>query len=223
MEVFICLYFPDLNYLVNGYTQKILIRVPLENVSMIWTEFLWRPITVLDIPGTYPTRGFTIINLIVALLIIFIVPQTKTPKPIALSLTLISLIHLVSALFFLFVPNRFPYRVIDFSSTYVVMVIVTWFLIPVIYGFTLYPLPSSIFSKILLMLFTLTFSATFNVFRYSVFLYLIDSHSLIYMAILFFCFGFLLDMLFIAGFYSFYLSVLSRKLKQDMDVWQWLY
>jgi hypothetical protein len=224
VEGLICLFFPDLNYLVNGYTQKILIRsVPFEDVSIIWTEFLWRPITVLNIPGSYPARGFTMINVIVALFIIFILPQTKAPKPITVPLTLMSLIHLVSSLLFLFVPDRFPYRVIDFSTTYVVMVIVTWFLIPVVYGFTLYPLPSSVFSKILIILFTLAFSATFNIFRYSLFLYLINAHSFIFMAILFFCFGFLVDMIFIVGFYSFYLSLLSRRLKHDMDVWQWLY
>ena len=224
IEVFLYLFFPDINSLINEYTQKILIRsVSLENVRMIRAEFLWRPITVLDIPGTYPARGFTIINMVVALLIIFILPQTKTPKPITLPLTLMSLIHLVSALLFLFVPDRFPYQVIDFSTTYVAMVVITWFLIPVVYGFTLYPLPSSILSKIGMMLFTIVFSATFNIFRYSLFLYLIHIHSFIFMAILFFCFGFLVDMIFIVGFYSFYLNLLSRKLKQDMDVWQWLY
>jgi hypothetical protein len=30
-------------------------------------------------------------------------------------------------------------------------------------------------------------------------------------------------MIFIVGFYSFYLSILSRKLRGDMGVWQWLY
>ncbi|NWG75364.1 MAG: hypothetical protein HXY24_12265 [Rubrivivax sp.] len=163
------------------------------------------------------------INVIVALLIIFILPQTKTPKPITIPFTLMSLIHLVSALLFLFVPDRFPYQVIDFSTTYVAMVIITWFLIPVVYGFTLYPLPSSVLSKIGMIFFTIAFTATFNIFRYSLFLYLIHVHSFIFMAILFFCFGFLVDMIFIVGFYSFYLSLLSRKLKQDMDVWQWLY
>jgi hypothetical protein len=224
IEVLIYLFSPDLNYLVNRCTQKILFRsVSLEDVNMIRTEFLWRPITVLNIPGSYPARGFTMINLIVALLILFILPQTKTPKPITVPFMLMSLIHLVSALIFLFVPDRFPYRVIDFSTTYVVMVIATWFLIPVVYGFTLYPLPSSVFSKIGMMLFTLTFSVTFNIFRYSLFLYLINVHSFIFMPILFFCFGFLLDMVFIVGFYSFYLSLLSRKLRHNTDVWQWLY
>ena len=224
IEVLLYLFSPDLNYLVNRYTQKILVRsVPFENVSMIWMEFLWRSITVLNIPGSYPAMWFTMINLVVALLIVFIIPQTKTPKPITVVLTLMSLIHLVSALFFLIVPDRFPYQVIDFSKTYVVMVMVTWFLIPVVYGFILYPLPSSVFSKIFMILFTLTFSAAFNIFRYSIFLYLINAHSFIFMAILFFCFGFLLDMIFIVGFYSFYLSLLSGKLRHDMDVWQWLY
>jgi hypothetical protein len=74
-----------------------------------------------------------------------------------------------------------------------------------------------------MILFTLTFSATFSIFRYSVLLYLVNVYSFIFMAVLFFCFGCLLDMIFIVGFYSFYLSLLSRKLGHDMDVWQWLY
>jgi hypothetical protein len=30
-------------------------------------------------------------------------------------------------------------------------------------------------------------------------------------------------MIFIVGFYSFYLSILSEKLRDNMGVWQWLY
>jgi len=224
LEILLYHFLPDLNYLVNQYAREILARsIPLEGVDLIWTEFLWRPITVLNVPGTYPTRWVTMINLFVVLLILFIIPQTRTPKPIAVALMLMSLVHLVSALFFLIVPDRFPYRVIDFSTTYVVMVTVFWFLIPVVYGFTLYPLPSSLFSKVGIILFSIAFSLAFNIFRYSMFLYVINVHSFIFMAILFFCFGILLDMIFIVGFYSFYLSILSEKLRDNMGVWQWLY
>jgi hypothetical protein len=194
-----------------------------ENVETIRTEFLWRPITVLGVPGSYPELWFSAVNAVLALLVIIVLPKTKCPKPVTVVSTLVSLIHLVSALFFLFVPDRFPYQVIDFSTTSVVMVIAVWFLIPVVYGFTLYPLPASLFSKALIILFTIAFSATFHIFRYALFLYLISAYSFIFMAVLFFCFGILLDMTFLVGFYSFYLSLLSRRLRQDSSVWQWLY
>lgn len=224
IEVLLYLFFSDLNHLANRYALKILVRLmPFENVELIWTEFLWRPITILNVPGRYPTRWFSIVNLIVTLAVIIAIPRTRTPKPIAVASTLVSLIHLVSVLFFLIIPDRFPYQVLDFSTTFEVMVIVTWFLIPIVYFFILYPLPSSTFSKAFVILFALTFSVTFNILRYAIILYLINVYSFVFMAVLFFCFGILLDTTFIVGFYSFYLSVLSKKLGHDTRVWQWLY
>jgi hypothetical protein len=126
IEVSLYLSFPDLNLLVNQHAQKILVRsIPSENVELIWTEFLWRPITVLSVPGSYPGRWFSIINLLAALLLVIVVPKMKVPKPIVVPLTLVSLIHIVSALFFLIVPDRFPYHVLDFTTTFAVLVIVT--------------------------------------------------------------------------------------------------
>ncbi len=224
LELLLYFFFPDITHLVNRCSRQILIHsMPVEHVQWIRTEFLWNPMVVLSVPGSYPGGWVSLIHLILTLVILIAIPKMRIPKPIAVILGLVSFIHLVSALFFLIFPDRFPYQVLDFSTTYAEMVVLIWFLIPVVYGFTLYPLPASLFSKTLLILFSLVFSMVFHLFRYALFLYVLHTYSFLFMAVLFFCFGVLLDMTWMVGFYSFYLSLLSRKLSRDMSVWQWLY
>lgn len=224
LEGLLYFFFPDINHLANWGSRQILIRsIPVENIQWIRIEFLWNPMVVLSVPGSYPEWWLSLIHLILTLVILLAIPKMRIPAPIAVVLGLLGFIHLISALFFLIVPDRFPYQVLDFSTTYVEMVVIIWFLIPVVLGLTLYPLPASLFSKSLLILFSLVFSGVFHLFRYALFLYVIHAHSFLFMAVLFFCFGVLLDMTWMVGFYSFYLSLLSRKLSRDMSVWQWLY
>jgi hypothetical protein len=224
LEVLLYFFFPDLNHLVNRYSREILIRsIPAEDVQWTWIEFLWTPMVILTVPGSYPEWGVSLVHLLLTLAVLIGIPRMRTPKPIAVTLSLTGFIHLVSALFFLIIPERFPYQVLDFSKTYTEMVVLIWFLIPAVYGLTLYPLPASLLSKMGIILCSIAFSAVFHLFRYAVFLYVLNTYSFLFMAVLFFCFGILLDLTWMVGFYSFYLSLLSRKLNRDMSVWQWLY
>jgi hypothetical protein len=98
-----------------------------------------------------------------------------------------------------------------------------WLFIPLILGMAFLPLPASIFPKLLLIAFALIYSVIFGTLRYIIFLFIISKFSVIYMALLFFAFGPLIDFVYIVGIYCFYTSKLAKNLKGSETVWKWLY
>jgi hypothetical protein len=84
-------------------------------------------------------------------------------------------------------------------------------------------LPAPFLPKLMLILFALLYSFLFGTLRYVIFLFIIHEFSSIYMALLFFAFGPLIDFVYIVGIYSFYSSRLAESLKSSEAVWKWSY
>ena len=159
-----------------------------------------------------------------SLLTIFLVPLIKKiPKPIGFWIIFISLINLISSLFFLFFADKFPYSLTIFSELYIKTEIAMWLLIPALLTLALVPLPSNILAKFTVITITLAYSIIFGCVRYTVFLYVLRQFSYLFMAMLFFIFGPLMDSIYIVAIYSFYVSILAKKIKGDVKVWKWLY
>lgn len=98
-----------------------------------------------------------------------------------------------------------------------------WLFIPFILGLAVLLLPAPFFSKLTLIFFTIIYSIVFGTLRYIIFLFIVSKFSVIYMALLFFAFGPLIDFIYIVGIYSFYSNRLAKTLKNNETVWKWSY
>jgi hypothetical protein len=131
------------------------------------------------------------------------------------------MIHTVSSLYFLLFPAYFPYTGSDYSQLYMLQEVGIWFFMPVIMGLAILPMPASILYKAGIMLLIYLYSLLFGLVRYIVFLMIISKISMIYMAVLFFALGPLIDFLYSVGIYSLYVNKIARRLAEDFSIWRW--
>ena len=185
--------------------------------------FVLGRITTPQIPGRYPTPQLTFAVFILSVLVIFIATRIRVPKPVAIWVIFVCLVNLVSALFFTLFPAYFPYTIHHFSELFVKTEISIWLFVPVIMEASLLPLPSSKIAKFTAILFSLLYAVTFGVVRFVLFVVILVRFSYIFMAVLFFCFGPFIDFIVVVGVYSFYVSLISKKINQDLRVWNWSY
>jgi hypothetical protein len=196
---------------------------PSEVTKVVEKAFLVGKISYVGIDGTSPSTLISFINLTISLAMIIFLPRVKRNKNIAIYFVFLAAINLVSAIYFIVTPHTFPYTVTNFSELYIKAEISMWLFIPVILGMAFLPLPAPIFPKLILILATLIYSLAFGELRYIIFLFIVSKFSVIYMALLFFAFGPLIDFVYIVGIYCFYNSKLAHNLKGSESVWKWSY
>jgi hypothetical protein len=196
---------------------------PLDTVRIIETPYVIGDISVIHLPGRFPSILTSLINAIVCLILLVCLPKIEKAKPLITFCIVVAFINFASSLFFLFSPHRFPYELADYSELYIKQQIGIWFFVPVIMGFAMLPLPSSLISKSMTMLLTVFYSLVFGTVRYVVFLFILAKVSLLYMAMLFFVFGPLIDFVYIVGIYSIHAMRLAKKIKGDFGFWKWSY
>lgn len=175
----------------------------------------------LSVPGHFPTFMLSLINAVISLLLLIFLPRVERAKPLMIFLIVVAFIHLLSSLYFLIFPSLFPYEASDYSNLYMLQEVAIWFFIPIIMGLAILPLPSSLVSKIFVMVGTYIYSVIFGLIRYCVFLFILAKISMLYMALLFFILGPLIDFIYIVGIYSLYTNRLANKLKGDFAIWKW--
>lgn len=178
-------------------------------------------VSFLNVPGMMPSLYFSTVNAVVCAVLVFFLPLVNRAKPLMIFLTILAAMHLVSALFFMFVPHLFPYTASDYSKLYMLQQVSIWIFVPIIMGIAIMPLPSGPIAKIFTMLITFVNMLLFGTVRYIVFLYILSKVSLIYMAILFFALGPLIDFSYIVGIYSLHATDLAKKIKGDFKIWKW--
>lgn len=219
-------FYPDFTLaMCRGVGYVIAAELPQAMVQISTTPFIDSigNISFLYLSGGHPTFYFSLANAIVCLLLLLILLNMKSSLPSVIFLIIIASIHLISSLFFVFVPDRFPYEVVDYSRLYMLQEISIWFFTPLIMGFGIMPLPSTLAAKIVTIAITYIYSLLFGFIRYTVFLYILAKASLIYMALLFFAFGPLIDFVYIVGIYSFHVARLAHRIKDDYRLWKWQY
>jgi hypothetical protein len=112
---------------------------------------------------------------------------------------------------------------LKFSELYITTEVGMWFFVPVIMGIALLPIPAGIFSKFVILFLTLLYSMIFGIVRYIVFLFIIAKLSYLFMPVLYFSLGPLVDFIYIVGIYSFYVSKVAENIAQDCKVWKWVF
>jgi hypothetical protein len=196
---------------------------PSSAIKVTTQAFLLGTITIVSIPGKYPSALTSFVNLLISMLLIIFLYHVKRGRNIVIFVLFLAIINLVSALFFILSPSEFPYTATKFSELYIKSEIVMWLFIPFILGMAILFLPAPLLPKLMLIVLTLTYSIVFGTLRYIIFLFIVSKFSVIYMALLFFSFGPLIDFIYIVGIYCFYNSRLARNLKGSETVWKWSY
>ncbi|SMD01659.1 hypothetical protein [Sporomusa malonica] len=175
----------------------------------------------IDLPGKFPEFFFSLGNALVCLVLLLFQVYLCRANPLNIFFMMIVAVQLLSSTFFVVAPGLFPYDITDYSYLYMVQQISILFFVPLIMGFALLPLPSSLISKCLTMGITCVYALVFGTVRYAVFLFILAKASLLYMAVLFFVLGPLIDFAYIVGIYSIHVTRLTAKTKEDVSVWRW--
>jgi hypothetical protein len=226
LMIVILLTYPETTKLMSMIARDILApSFPAEKLEILQRKFLIENenIFLLIGPGSYPSTLMSFISSLVMLVIILLLQNVKKNKNIAIFVSFLAFIHMVSAVFFTLTPHLFPYTSTDFAELYVKTVIGVWIFIPVILSMALFPLPSSFVPKLFIILLTLIYSFVFATLRYAIFMYILTKYSFIYMALLFFAFGPLIDFVYVVGIYSVYVAYLAKKMKGSEAQWKWLF
>jgi hypothetical protein len=196
---------------------------PPEAITITNVPYIIGNAFFLDLPSKYPSVFFSTMNALASLCLLVFLPAAKRARHIFIFLIVVAFINFVSSLFFTFVPHRFPYEMYDYSELYMKQQISIWFFVPIIMGLAVLPLPSSLPVKCVTMLITFCYSLLFGTLRYAVFLFVLAKASLLYMAVLFFVLGPLVDFIYIVGIYSVHVTRLAKKMKDNFASWKWLY
>lgn len=186
-------------------------------------EFLY----FLSSTGRLPTLLESLFALIFSLLLILFNHKVNyLPLPFRIWMNFFAIVLVVSSVYFLLFGFAFPYTLDSFSLLYMIAQVGIFSFIPLLVGFSLsfFSFPWWIvITNLLVVIATLFYSFIFGSLRYAVFIYILKNYSFLWMANMFFNFGPLLDMIYISGIYSFYISILSKKNSRNIQAWKWVY
>jgi hypothetical protein len=225
LELFLLLFYQPLLHGVVHAVRWILALCGIEStvVYQPFLPFVIEQIPVLDAATVFPGERFAQINLIVALFLTLVLPLLRfIPRPLTVYVIFVSLINAVSAGFFLLVPHLFPYDMVAFTTLYLQMALGLWILLPLLVAVALGPLPGTTISKFGVAVFTLLYSMLFGTVRLAVFVYLLTRFSVMYMAAMFFALGPFIDFVYVVAIYAIYLNLLSLRMRERPEAWQWL-
>ncbi len=218
--------YPQVTHVTCRVSKYVLSFVmPPNTLTILSRPFLFdQPLYVITRLGRYPSTTFLLITLLITAAALIFVPRVKRiPKSVGIWVCFSCIIQLVSCFFFLYFGDRFPYDIEIFSDLYMRTQISMWLLIPFVLCIATAPLPANTLSKVLVIAALFVYSMLFGCVRYIVFFYVLVRFSYLFMPILFFAFGPLLDFLYIVGVYAFFVSIQSIKIKGDLLKWRWLY
>jgi hypothetical protein len=179
------------------------------------------PLFYVQVPDSFPSYFFSLANAVVTLLLLMILPFIQRFKPFLIFTVILCMAHAVSSLYFLLFPADFPYTAGDYSQLYMLQEISIWFFMPIIMGMAVLPMPASFLLKAGTMVSLYLYSLLFGLVRYIVFLMILSKISMIYMAVLFFALGPLVDFIYAVGIYTLFVNKVAKNLAEDFSLWRW--
>lgn len=199
---------------------------PKSQLSITSGEFLpyFGEVYFVTIPNKMPSITLIILNIIATQLLLIVCYNIKDrAKPIAIYSTIALLIHLFTCVFFLIIPQAFPYTITQYSGLYMKQQVGIWLSFFVISSLVTGGISYSGISKYLMVFAVMGYSFVFGFLRYVVYLVFLLKASVLYMSMLFFTFGAFFDFLYLVSIYSIYMNLLTKKFdrkKGDIE-WQW--
>lgn len=200
----------------------------LETNNIIYKKFIFTDLYFIYTSNMSLNRIYIISIAFVSAILIFIIIESKKDifsKMFSMWFIYILLIVFLSSFYFIFFNKYYPYNINDFSLLYVEMQCGIWFMIPFIIG-----IPLALFSfnysvtiqNFFIIFITLLYSFAFGAVRYAFFIIILHKFSLLWMPLMFFAFGPLMDFVYISAIFSFYISILSKSYKNSLEVWEWI-
>jgi hypothetical protein len=224
LEASLFYFYPEITHIMNRAAKAALASyVPAEEMMIFSRSFLHSTIYLLDLPGKYPSPLFSFLFFCAAVLSIYLVTKIKLYRPLGLWLIFVSAINMLSSIVFMLWPHTFPYTMLKFSELYITTEVGMWLFVPVVMGMALLPVPAGVVSKGSIIVLSALYSMIFGMVRYVVFLFIIAQLSYIFMPVLYFSFGPLVDFVYIVGIYSLYVSKVSERITQNYRIWKWVF
>jgi len=196
---------------------------PAEVVESPWLPW-FGGLNHLALPGAEPTLPFALANALASVAVAALVGLWPDAwRPLAIYVRMCSAIHLASSGFFILAPGAFPYTLTGFSELLMRLTVSAWAMVALLSGVALGMLADGGLARHVAFLATVAASLLLGCLRYVVFLLVLEAGSSIYMAVLFFGFGALFDLLQMVGVYSLFVAHVSRRLARPewRGRWQW--
>jgi hypothetical protein len=223
----ILFFYPDITGWISGWTGDLIYRITGIMPGVESGEFLgWmrdRGIQYLSFPGSMP--GFLHSVICVVACVVLFIAAAATPKlrPLMIYLCMGLFVQFISALFFIFASEHFPYSLTDYSELYMEQQIGIWLMLAVIIGISVSLSSAPGFSRVVVFYGCLACSFVFGCLRYVVYIVLLHYCSSLYMASLFFTFGVFFDFLQMVALYAVFIRYQSSKINagKGQKIWQW--
>ena len=130
----------------------------------------------------------------------------RVPRALVIYTSFFAMLTVASGAFFILVPELFPYDMSEFSRLYMGTELGIWFMLPLVMGLALGPVPAPLGEKALVILVDLAYSLLFGAVRFAAFVLILREASVFFMAGLFFALGPFVDFVYVVAIYALYLN-----------------
>ncbi|WP_456464312.1 hypothetical protein [Persephonella sp.] len=206
-----------------GYCKQFLDTIYVDAVFDISRKDLFVfSIPYIETYGKYPTIDFAILTLIVSLVLSIIFFKTKYLKNIFLTLSVLTFINALSALYFILFAEYFPYSLPTFSYLFISTAVINWIVLMFVFGLLVSPLPTNILLKIFVYLLISLSVIVLGFLKYLLVIIVVKEYSFIFMPVLFLGFGIIVDYIYAVMFYGYFMSFITKSLLKKREEWRWV-
>lgn len=179
----------------------------------------------VELPTVYPEISFVFFNFIAVLLLaVFLNTGNRRGKPMSVYFSIMSMVHIINCIYFIFASNYFPYTAFQYSALYMKQQVGIWLTFILLAGLiTGFLGGKGFFYRAIAFVSTLIYSLVYGIIRYILFLFIIQQFSIIYMALLFFALGPFYDFLYLVFIYGIYTNKIIKiyDLQSGRGEWLW--
>lgn len=185
---------------------------------------LGEPIYYVDVQGRNPDFTFCFVMLLVTLAVIVVTVQKfKDNKPFMIYLTMLSVVLIISIVYFVFKADDFPYTLGYYADCYLSQEIVVLGMIAVILGFAISILPNVYGFDLLAFWVTMTYGVIYSTVRYIVYIVFLYWATNLFMAPLYFMMGIFLDFLYVVAIYAIFAKKVSDRYNTGKEQSRWMW
>lgn len=198
--------------------------IPVNTIKILSADYsgIWT-IEYIDLPTKYPQFLTVLLHLTVCMVILAIMNWLrKTGRPMAIFLLYCMFIHVVNCVFFLFALDALPYTIGDYSELYLKQQIGIWIMFIVMAGVVLGSWGSAAIGyRIAAFAGICAYSLLFGTVRYILFLFILYRFSVIYMAIMFFVIGPMVDFAYFVMIYAAFMNKMTQQYESGNKRGEW--
>jgi hypothetical protein len=220
-------FYPQITEWITGWSGSIIGRVTGIEPGVESGEFLrWTgggDIRYLSFPGSLPSWLHAIISAGVSVIIFIVAALTPKIRPLMIYLCMAMFVQYISSMFFILVPEYFPYTLTDYSELYMKQQVSIWLMVTLLIGISVAFAAAPGLSRVVVFYFCVIYTFMFGCVRYVLYILVLHYFSLLYMATLFFTLGVLFDFLQMVAIYAVFVRYQSSRINtgERQSLWQW--